>query len=83
MHRATEESGLAESVDGSIVRRAEAVELGRDKAATSALTKCAFSWKFGIASAPTPYERTELRSALPPGIKRVACVEPKFLGACV
>ena len=46
MHRATEESGLIDSADGSIARRAEAVGLDRDEAATSALTKCAFSWKF-------------------------------------
>jgi hypothetical protein len=47
MHRVTEESGLPESADGSIARRAfEAVGLDRDVAATSALTKCAFSWKF-------------------------------------
>ena len=51
MHRATEQSGLAESADGSIARRAQkAGGLDRDEAATSALTNSAFSWKF----APTP-----------------------------
>jgi hypothetical protein len=48
MHRATEESGLTDSADGSIARRAEAVGLDRDEAATSALTNSAFSWKFDL-----------------------------------
>ena len=50
MHRATEESVLTDSADGSIARRAEAVGLDREEAATSALTKCAFSWKFASDS---------------------------------
>ena len=58
MHRATEESVLTDSADGSIARRAEAVGLDREEAATSALTKCAFSWKFALK------EFTEVRYPL-------------------
>ena len=47
MHRATEKSELTDSADGSIARRAQLLRSATiSRAATSALTKCAFSWKF-------------------------------------
>jgi hypothetical protein len=46
MHRATRGSGLTtDSADGSMAKDT-AVALDHDGAATSALTECAFSWKF-------------------------------------
>ena len=47
MHRATKKSGLSESADGSMAK-GTAVALDHDGTATSALTICAFSWKFAL-----------------------------------
>jgi hypothetical protein len=50
MHRATRGSGLTtDSADGSMAKDT-AVALDHDGAATSALTECAFSWKFANSS---------------------------------
>jgi hypothetical protein len=47
MHRVTEEHGLIESANGSIAKDTQPLRSTTiSRAATSALTKCAFSWKF-------------------------------------
>jgi hypothetical protein len=49
MHRVTEEHGLIESANGSIAKDTQPLRSTTiSRAATSALTKCAFSWKFAI-----------------------------------
>jgi hypothetical protein len=52
VHRAIEESGLTESANGSIARRAERAEaLGRGlEPPRRPLTNSAFSWKFACRS---------------------------------
>jgi hypothetical protein len=46
MHRVTKESGLTDSANGSMAKDTERLRSTTKGAATSALTKCAFSWKF-------------------------------------
>jgi hypothetical protein len=54
MHRVTEERGLIESANGSIAKDAEPWRSTAKGAATSALTKYAFSWKFVGSTRPVP-----------------------------
>ena len=48
MHRVTKESGLTDSANGSMAKDTEPLRSTTKGAATSALTKSAFSWKFAL-----------------------------------
>jgi hypothetical protein len=53
MHRVTKESGLTDSANGSMAKDTERLRSTTKGAATSALTKCAFSWKFAYPPSST------------------------------
>jgi hypothetical protein len=54
MHRATEVGSLKVRME-ALREGHTAVALDHEGAATSALTKCAFSWKFALRSSPLAY----------------------------
>jgi hypothetical protein len=67
MHRVTEEWAHRESADGSIARRTRSRCTQPPRAATSALTKCAFSWKFALKEFPEVRRHGVLGSTHGPG----------------